>query len=524
MNMPLMKSSIRLGNSTFALLFTLVYGLLLAWFMSYHEMWFDETEPWLLARYSESYAELLYNKRFEGHPNLWYSLLFVITQFTTTLKALQITQGIFAVGFVYVFLRFAPFSRLIKLLICFGYYGLYEYGIISRLYAIEMLFLFLVCTFYPKRFFHWYSYILLLVLLAQTNLFGFFTAGVLGLLLFSEALGIWKETPNWKSPSVWQKTTGILLWTLGCSFSLWSMVRPNEGNGLPYTFFHPYYVYQAAARVWQAFAPVPEFSTSFWNTSFLPVRLEIPLTALLLVVLFGVFYRTKRLLICLFVLFFALFCLFALKMEGSMRHHAHFFFYTNAFLWLKVHYNQSNVEPAPNKQTPLRQDKFVSFSLPVFGFLQLFAGVYALKTEVEHPFYVGKQVAQFLNTVPTHYILATDEGVANSNITAYIGRPIFNLPTGNLKSYYTLDPYEVNDLRPYVLLDWAMALAKQKQTPVILICRSELPIQWASAPVQPIAIFRKDSITKFAFFLYRIDPLPLSNRNMMAEYPAILKD
>ncbi|MFB9864477.1 hypothetical protein [Rufibacter immobilis] len=515
---PLLRSLSR--ESSFALFFTLLYAMLLAWFMGFHELWFDETEPWLLALYSNSYAELLHNKRFEGHPNLWYSLLFVITKFTTNLQALKITQAAFAVGFVYVFLRHAPFSRLFRILFCFGYYGLFEYGLISRLYAIELFTLFLVCTFYPKRFTHWYLYLLLLVLLAQTNLFGFLMAGILGLLLFSEAFKLWKQTPHWAQISHLKKGVGILFWAAGCLFSLWSMVRPNETNASLLTYFHPYYFYQSAARVWQAFVPVPNFITTFWNTSLLRISLEIPLSAVLLTFLLVVFYRTKRLLFPLFLLFAALFVFFALKYEGSLRHHAHFFLYTLAFLWLKSYYDQGSSPAQRLKPAPTWPSAAISFCLTVFAILQVVAGAYALATDWQKPFYPGKQTTQFLKTLPSNYVFATDEGVATSNITAYLGKPVYNLPTGNLKSFYTLDPNEVNDLRPYVLLDWAMALAQQKNAPVILICRSELPYTWAFSPARFIAQFRGNTITQFAFFLYQIDPLPFPKKQMTAEYPA----
>ncbi|WP_205504106.1 hypothetical protein [Rufibacter psychrotolerans] len=502
-------------DSSFALTFTFFYALILAWAMGFHELWFDETEPWLLALYSDSYSELLYNKRFEGHPNLWYSILFAVTSFTHDLRALQITQTVFAIGFVYLFLRYAPFPKLLKGMICFGYYGLFEYGIISRLYALEMFFLFLVCTFYSKRFSHWYLYIALLAILAQTNLFGFFMTGVLGLLLFSETFNVWKETPKLPvSPA--RKFIGIAIWATGCLFSFWSMMRPNEIEASLLTFLHPYYFYQTIARIWQSFAPVPDLTTSFWNTSFLKTSVEIVLSALLLALLCAAFYRTKRLLLPLLLLFGALFFLFFLKFEGSMRHHGHYFVYTIALLWLRTYYVQSLIPHHPFKWA----DKILLPCLYLFGFLQVIAGAYALATDWKHPFFMGKEVAQYLKALPTGYILATDERVATSNITAYLGHPVYNLPTGNLASFYTLDPQEANDLRPIVLLDWAQALAQQKNTPVILVCRSELPYQWSSFPIEFLATFRGNSINRFAFYIYKVNPLPFPKKYMMAEFSA----
>ncbi|AKQ44770.1 hypothetical protein TH63_02650 [Rufibacter radiotolerans] len=510
-------------DSTFALFFTVVYALLLAWFMPFHELWFDETEPWLLALYSNSYPEMLYNKRYEGHPNLWYSLLYGLTHFTQNLKALQLTQATFATGFVYVFLRHAPFSRVLKLCFCFGYYGLFEYGIISRLYALEMLSLFLICTLYPKRFSHWYLYVALLALHAQTNLFGFFMAGILGLLLFSEAFRFWKNSLNWLPTSVVQKTAGILIWGVACLFSFWSMFRPNETDGSFFNFFHLYYFWQAAARPWQAFFPLPNFNVFFWNTSFLQTRMEIPLSVLLLLLVSASLYPVKRLLLGLILLCSALLFLFTFKMEGSMRHHGHFFIFSIVLLWLKTYYYPTD---KPSLKADSFIQKFSSLLTPVLllaGVVQVIAGAFALYIDWKNPFYGGKEVNEFLKTVPATSVIATAEVVTTSNVTAYYGKQIYNLPTGNYRSFYTLDHNDANDLRPYILLDWALALAQQKNAPVILICRTELPYQWASFPVTYKATFRGKYVNPYAFFIYEIQPFQLPKKTMMAEYPVSLK-
>ncbi|WP_157593160.1 hypothetical protein [Rufibacter tibetensis] len=268
-------------------MFTLLYGLVLAFLMRHHELWFDETEPWLLALYSDSYSELLYNKGFEGHPNLWYSLLFVITRFTRELWTLQAAQFSFAIGFVYVFLRYAPFHWFIRLLFCFGYYGLFEYGVISRLYALELFTTFLLCTLYPTRFRNWYWYIFLLGVNAQTHLFGLFFSGVLGLLLFAEATGLFKTTSDVLKPSTRDVAIGFAVWALCCAFSFWSITYYLK-IGTP--FIDPYMIQQAGTRVWQAFIPIPEFTFHFWNTSLLRTAFEIPLSMLgwyCLVILFS---------------------------------------------------------------------------------------------------------------------------------------------------------------------------------------------------------------------------------------------
>ncbi|WP_192821722.1 hypothetical protein [Rufibacter sp. LB8] len=509
----MIKSRQWLSEPAFALAFTLLYAVLLAWFMQFHELWFDETEPWLLALYSDSYADLLYNKRFEGHPNLWYSVLYGVTAFTSNLTALQVTQGFFAVGFVYVFLRYAPFPRTFRLLFCFGYYGLFEYGTISRLYAIELLTLFIICAFYPKRFSHWYGYILLLALHAQTNLFGFFISGILGVLLLMEATGFWRQQTSGQPVSVTHKIVGALVWAIGCGYSFYSMFRPGEGSGGSFiTFFEPYYFFQAATRIWQAFAPVPQFMIGFWNSSLLPTSWEIPLSMAVVVFIVVALYRHKQLLFPLLLLFATLYLFFALKFEGSARHHAHYFFFTLAFFWLyRHHQNHQTDSPSTGIST-----KWTDYFLIFCGCLQLAGGAYALAIDKNHPFFGGKQVVEFLKGLPPDRFIAISEIVTGSNVVAYYGKPIYDITSGIYRSYYTLNPHEVNDPSPNVQFDWARILAHQKGKTVILISRWELNHLWYPYPIKFVASFKGIHINPFSFFIYEIPAFALPPGHLVA--------
>ncbi|GAA4303737.1 hypothetical protein [Nibribacter koreensis] len=507
-------------KTKFALAFTLLYACLLAFFMPYHELWFDETEPWLLALYSYSFTDLVSNKRFEGHPDLWYSLLFVVTRFTDNLNALKVTQWITAVGFVFVFLRNAPFSWAFKLLFCFGYYGLFEYGIISRLYAIELLTLFLVCTYYPKRFTHWYGYIFLLILNAQTNLFGFLLSGVLGLLLFSEAFKVWKESPQWAPLSMAHRIIGVGLWGLGCLYSFWSMLRPVEPHREFFPFQEAYYVFQSATRVWQSFFTVPQSHITFWNSSILKTSVEIPLSIILVLLIAAAFYQTKRLFFPLMLLFAFLMLFFSFKFEGAIRHHAHYFFYTLAFFWIRTFYPQGSANGLGYWQRiSQKASTWMPNVLLIFAFAQFVAGIKALQVDWKYPFYPGKDAAEFVKTLPASYMITIEDDVTASTISAYLGRPLFHLPNGNYTSFFRLNLLEGHAPRKFVLLDWAGVLAQQQKAPVIFISRFEIPIQWYATPVKLLRAFKGDYMNPYSYYVYEIPPMALPKKQITAEPP-----
>ncbi|RNI25773.1 hypothetical protein [Rufibacter latericius] len=498
-------------NSLFALVFTMLYALLLARLMPFHELWFDETEPWLLALYSNSYAKLLQNKVYEGHPNLWYSLLFVVTRFTQDLRALQVCQFGVAVGFVFVFLRYAPFHWLLRILFCFGYYGLFEYGLISRLYALELLTTFLICALYPTRFRTWYLFLLILVVNAQTHLFGLFFSGAIGILLFSKAFGIWKDSPQHQVLSQAKRWTGILIWIFGCTYAVFSILRPAESS-------HVMLNLRALTRPWQAFYPIPHFLVDFWNSSTLSPSLagytcEAFLSLGIILFVLHCFKSVKRLFLPYLLLIGLLSSFFAFKYVGSIRHFGHFFLFTLAFTWLLYFYRNTSLK-ARIAFTRLQTFLFLATSI------QLIVGAYATYIDVKHPFHPAKKTAAFLKEqVPVSDILVLEDDIIPSSIVAYYGKPILYLPKLKPSSFFQPGSLEKNELSLYQMLDWAWALAHKENRRVILVSSQEIDLNWYSLPVTVFARFDEPTITAHYFLLYQIDPLPLPQKDFVGGTP-----
>ena len=117
-----------------------------------HAMWRDEVFPWLLARDSHSFRELLINVRHDsGHLPLWHFLLWLVTRFTTNPVAEQILHLSIAALAVWLFLYYSPFSKTQKLLFAFGYFPLFEYCVVCRMYSIVWLLLFAFCACFESR-------------------------------------------------------------------------------------------------------------------------------------------------------------------------------------------------------------------------------------------------------------------------------------------------------------------------------------------------------------------------------------
>lgn len=163
-------------------------------FASYHhEMWRDEVRVLEPVKESRSVIQLFDNLEDEGHPCLWYLILYFLYGIFKTpvvLKAANIAISFIA---VYIFLLKAPFRWFQKVIFVFGYYPLYAYGVFNRNYSLNMLFMFLICVFYKDRFKK--PIILALVLFVFSNITPFspFIAAAILLSLIMESISSRKD-------------------------------------------------------------------------------------------------------------------------------------------------------------------------------------------------------------------------------------------------------------------------------------------------------------------------------------------
>jgi len=136
------------SESQFITAITLLFSAAIGIGLWRHEMWRDEYHAWGLVLYSHSLSQMLSNLRGEGHLPFSYIIFYFLSRFTANPHAVQFAQFFTAIACAYLLLRFAPFKRWQKVLFLFGYFPLYEYGVISRSYTWNMLGLFGFCAVY----------------------------------------------------------------------------------------------------------------------------------------------------------------------------------------------------------------------------------------------------------------------------------------------------------------------------------------------------------------------------------------
>jgi len=139
---------------------------------AFHEPWKDETQAWRLAIDSHGIRALAHNARYEGHPLLFHVMLQALGHLSRSWWAVAVLHVIIATIAAWLVLRFAPFTRVQKVLLVFGYWMAYEYAVVVRPYGFGLMVAFAACIAWtaPRRRTGWAA--IWLVLLANTTPMG----------------------------------------------------------------------------------------------------------------------------------------------------------------------------------------------------------------------------------------------------------------------------------------------------------------------------------------------------------------
>ncbi len=372
-----------------------------------HEVWRDEVHSWAIAKSSESIADIFQRTDYEGHPSLWYLLMFGLKQFSHEIAAFKWFHFILSALAMGLLLWRGRFSLLQKALLIFGYFFTYEYIAFARNYSIGLLCLFAFCIFYEKRktsigvlcccmsFF----------LLAFTNLYSYIAAVVLGGLMCWETFKHF-TLRSWHLPFV------FATWIFATGLGILD-IRPAEdcihARGWK-TSFDLNEAFLTTSTLWNAYAPVPHQRQKFWNTNFFDTKdghlrigkYHIPYSwhdankvktiCGFLVVLLAAFYLRRKppILLCFLAATSIYLLLTYAKFHGALRHHGHHWVILIVTLWLA----QSD-----EKAVNVRNTLFFPFMYALM-ILHIIAGVIASWYESRYIFSPNEAVAHYLVEQP----------------------------------------------------------------------------------------------------------------------------
>lgn len=176
-----------IGNFVVVLLYT---GVVL-FTVRYHEKWADEAQAWLLARDLDLKTLFFHELRYEGHPGLWHTILWLAQRvFHARYDSIGYIGAAFAIAGVAVLVFKAPFPWYVRWPLAFTYFLVYQYAVIARPYTLLPLLCFLTAMFF-KDVRHPVRMTVVLVLMTHLILHGAILAACFGLLYLLEARKSW---------------------------------------------------------------------------------------------------------------------------------------------------------------------------------------------------------------------------------------------------------------------------------------------------------------------------------------------
>jgi len=153
-----------------------------------HDMWRDEMQAFLIARDSATPWDLVRNLRYDGHPILWYLLIWPGARLTWNPDSMHLVSLPISAAGVALFLWCGPWTRLEKALWPFGYYVLFECSIKSRSYGVGAALLIAFCALWRHRDHHMIALAIVMGLMANTHLYFGILAIAGGVALITDRL------------------------------------------------------------------------------------------------------------------------------------------------------------------------------------------------------------------------------------------------------------------------------------------------------------------------------------------------
>lgn len=169
------------------LLVFIIYSALILFGVLHHESWADEAQSWLIAR-DNNLSGILRLLPSEGHPPLWYLLLYPVTHLGLPYESIKWLTAIIAIAAVYLLLFRTNIPILLKLFLPFSYVFFFEYALFGRSYCLILFFIAAIISLYPKRYEKPWLFAMVIIGLYNTHMLVFTFAFGLMLLFLADAI------------------------------------------------------------------------------------------------------------------------------------------------------------------------------------------------------------------------------------------------------------------------------------------------------------------------------------------------
>ncbi len=470
--------------------------------LAHHQLWRDEVNAFGLASSSSNLRVLFSRFHYEGHPFLWYVLLWVVSSLSNSATSIKVLEAcIVAVTYGLLGLR-SPFSRFERLLLLSSYFLSFEYAVLSRMYSLlAMLLLFYLSerTRHPGRFMQNCA---VLGLMASTDTIGL----ILSACLLTEYL-IWQFYSSHKDATPSRRATvpGLSVYAAMTTFAVWSALPakdiswPGTEHPLAHLWDGGHLLLSAIDFTGMPFLPVAlgRYAPSFWN----PVAGQHPLLylaslPLMLSALVFIFRSHRRLSVVVGLVVASSAAFGHLIFLGAMRHWGIVFLGFLSALWLLRHEGK----PLPK------------VALLLLG-LSAASGVYTAYAQWRRPFSNAESAAAWLraNHLDTMPIAGTpDTSVAP--LAVLLHRPVYLLEC-NCEDRYVLFSTRRDGFRREQIAA-RLALARRKYAAGRLIYIDAYPLREETRlallqdglRLHERARFTGATVAEEDFYIYEVEP------------------
>ncbi len=473
-----------------------------------HAMWRDEVNTWLIVRDSQSLSEIIGNVTYQGHPLLWALLLTLLKNIVNDPIIMQLFHLAIAIAAVAIFLWCSPFTKMQKLLFVFGYLPFYQYLLISRNYALGMLFIFAFCAVSSSRH---YSYILLAILMslmANSNAYALFISFALAIMLVAEFIFDRDLRINYfKQANKYDLAIALGILIGGFLLSIYIIAPPldstNHGGVDAWVFdFNLLRLLRAIGRLFAGYTLIVPHGARWLDLSVCAVVTVfvflLNLTSFLKKPFSLLFYVLGTVEIIAFSYF--------RFMGMGPRHYGHFFLILVVSIWLA---RQFPAQPLFVKLTRISQKtwqkicKTRNIVFMIILWVQFLAGVlYAYPRDLIVPFSAGRETSYYLieNNLDREFIIGSRD--ANmASISTYLQRKLYYPELKHMGSF-TLFRAERNKLKHEEILAQIESDLLPDKERVLLILHKKLKAENKNLQIEEITRFENSWIDTERYYLY----------------------
>ncbi len=392
-----------------------VYVFLSVAALFFHECWRDEIQALLIAKAPLSIYEFFTDTlHYEGHPFLWFYLLKIFSPFGIHPLGLQILNSLLMCSTLAIFWWKFPLPKVLKSLLVFNYFFLFEFGVVARSYSLGIFLIFFYLAFRDdaKR---WIKNLAFAALLLATQV------SIYSLILVC-ALYIPHFLEQFKNQIKKTLVQTLLLVFFVAAAVLQMLPAPDQSMNLsPILFFDFDRMMSALGLIGETFLYMPalQFFPRIWPASFSDSLVLMILRTTFAFLALGYFtfslFKKNRTLCFAFLMGAIVLIAFSyIKFIGSVRHMAHLILLMSIFYWLAQKAN-------PHTLRTQTQNFLMGF-----GAWTALAGGLLYVTDVVFPFSDAKNASKVISASDKLVIGLPD--YAASTLSGYLnGKEIYYL-------------------------------------------------------------------------------------------------